>query len=152
MPLTSADIRDLGYEVPDGNGPAIPLDRAQSASKPREGRARLVRHERGRMNRTEAAYAEYLESLRRAGVIKSWKFEPMRFILAPQTTYLPDFHVVLPTGDYRHEYHEVKGRWLPEARVKIKVAAAKNPDFVFKAIKKRPARDGGGWEVEMFNA
>ena len=47
------------------------------------------------------------------------------------------------------EAHEVKGYWMDDARVKIKVAAAQHP-VKFIAVKARTKKDGGGWEVEEF--
>jgi hypothetical protein len=47
------------------------------------------------------------------------------------------------------ELHEVKGFWTDDARVKIKVAASIYP-FKFMAVKPRPQKVGGGWEVEEF--
>jgi hypothetical protein len=41
---------------------------------------------------------------------------------------------------------EIKGHWMEDARIKIKVAAALYP-FRFRALK--PKR-GGGYEVEQF--
>jgi hypothetical protein len=45
--------------------------------------------------------------------------------------------------------HEVKGFWVDDARVKIKVAADMYP-VEFIAIKKQAKKDGGGWAVEAF--
>jgi hypothetical protein len=45
------------------------------------------------------------------------------------------------------EMHEVKGFWRDDARAKIKIAADAYP-FRFFAIRKQPAKAGGGWEVE----
>jgi hypothetical protein len=96
------------------------------------------------MNRTESAYADNLENLRQAGQVASWKFEAVKLKLAGSTFYSPDFLVILPCG--KVELHEVKGYWMDDARVKIKVAAENFPWFIFKAIK----RDGRGWDTEEF--
>lgn len=48
------------------------------------------------------------------------------------------------------ELHEVKGYWEDDARVKIKVAAEAFWMFRFIAIKARPKKEGGGWEIEEF--
>jgi hypothetical protein len=96
------------------------------------------------MNRTERAYAESLELLRQAGEVSDYKFEGIKLKLAGSTFYSPDFLVILPCG--RVELHEVKGYWMDDARVKIKVAAESFPWFIFKAIK----RAGRGWETEEF--
>ena len=47
------------------------------------------------------------------------------------------------------EFHEVKGFWRDDARVKIKVAAEHFP-FKFVAVRKKKLSEGGGWDVEEF--
>jgi hypothetical protein len=99
------------------------------------------------MNKTEAAYASRLEMLRLGGEIARWDFEPCKLRLAGGTFYSPDFRVILPDGLV--EFHEVKGFWRDDARVKIKVAAEQHP-YRFVAVQKRRKKDGGGWKVEVF--
>lgn len=101
----------------------------------------------GQMNKTEAAYAQYLEALKQAGEIQWYGFEAWKFRLADNTFYTPDFMVLPKTGLI--EAHEVKGYWMDDARVKIKVATAQHP-VKFIAVKARTKKDGGGWEVEEF--
>ena len=98
-----------------------------------------------RMNQTEAAYAKYLEGLRIGRIIHRWDFEPVKLRLADRTYYSPDFRVILPDGTI--EFHEVKGFWRDDARVKIKVAAAQHP-YVFVAVQKAAS----GWKREFFSA
>jgi hypothetical protein len=105
------------------------------------------RHKPGVMNKTEAAYAAHLESERLCGEVEWFVFEAVTFKLAADTRYTPDFLVMMPMGFL--ECHEVKGFWQDDAKVKIKVAAAKFP-FRFVAIKARAKKDGGGWSVEEF--
>lgn len=100
-------------------------------------------HKAGEMNKTEAAYAAYLEILKRAGEIADYRFEAVKLRLADKTFYTPDFVVLAPDGVL--EMHEVKGFWEEDARVKIKVAAAQFP-FRFVAI----TRDKGNWSFESF--
>lgn len=107
----------------------------------------LGRLPQGMMNRTEQAYADYLKLRQATGEILWWKFEAIKLRLADNTFYTGDFAVL--AGDSVLEIHEVKGFWVDDARVKIKVAADQYP-FRFKAIKARSKRDGGGWEVEHF--
>lgn len=85
----------------------------------------------GSMNKLEAKYAEFLESERLAGLILGWRYESEKFRLADRTWYLPDFMVILPNGMV--EFHEVKGFWRDDARVKIKVAAELFWEYTFKA-------------------
>lgn len=101
----------------------------------------------GGMNKTEERYALELERRRIAGDVAWWRFQGMTFKLADDTRYTPDFNVMRPGGEI--EQHEVKGFWRDDALVKIKVAASLFP-FTFIAVRERPRRDGGGWDVEVF--
>lgn len=107
----------------------------------------LGRLKTGTMNRTEAAYASFLDLRRMAGEVAWYKFEGIKLRLADNTFYEPDFAVMLTDGAL--EIHEVKGFWTDDARVKIKVAADIYP-FLFRAFKPQPKKDGGGWKEEVF--
>jgi hypothetical protein len=96
------------------------------------------------MNKLEAAYSAELDLLLRAGEIRGWKFEAVKLRLADKTFYTPDFLVVLKDGSL--EFHETKGFWRDDARVKIKVAAEMYPMFRFAALKKTK----GTWTREDF--
>lgn len=109
-------------------------------------RAKAVRrtfHKAGEMNKTEAAYAAYLEMQKKTGLIADYRFEAVKLRLADKTFYTPDFVVLAPDGVL--EMHEVKGFWEEDARVKIKVAAAQFP-FKFVAVKKAKNH----WDIEAF--
>jgi hypothetical protein len=106
----------------------------------------LGRLKDGAMNKTEAAYESYLKTLLMAGELLWYKFEGMKFRLADNTFYTPDFVLMLKCGQI--EAHEVKGFWQDDARVKIKVAAEMYP-LRFVAIKAKPKKDGGGWAEEV---
>lgn len=110
-------------------------------------RAGRTTRDRGVMNQTEKAYAVLLELRRVAGDIAQYDFQPEKLRLAKSTFYDPDFRVVLPDGTI--EFHEVKGHWEDDARVKIKVAAELHP-YRFIAVTARSRRDGGGWSIEEF--
>lgn len=101
----------------------------------------------GVMNKTEAAYAQLLEQRKIAGEVAWYKFEGFKLRLADNTFYTPDFAVMLVDGSL--EAHEVKGRWMDDARVKIKVAADLYP-FRFVAVTVRAKKAGGGWAMEEF--
>lgn len=107
----------------------------------------LGRLKTGQMNKTEQAYHDRLELLRRAGEIQWFKFEGIKLRLADNTTYTADFAVMAADGTL--ELHEVKGFWQDDARVKIKVAAELYP-FRFIAVRVKPKKDGGGWATEEF--
>lgn len=99
------------------------------------------------MNKLEREYAEHLEIRRIAGEVLWWAYEPIKFRLAASTFYTPDFGVMLANGEV--EFHETKGFWEDDARVKIKCAADKFP-FRFIALKKLAKKHGGGFAVEEF--
>lgn len=91
----------------------LPKVRARARPKP------------GEMNKTEQAYANYLEALRAGGEILWWKYEGMNLRLAPKTYLRIDFNVVLADGTL--EMRECKGFMEEDALAKLKVAAAMFP-------------------------
>ena len=101
----------------------------------------------GEMNKTEAAYAEYLEGQKVLGNVLWYAFEAVTFKLAEGCRYTPDCLVLLTSGFAK--LHEAKGFWAEDARIKIKVAAAMFP-FRFVAVKRLAKKRGGGWEREVF--
>lgn len=107
----------------------------------------LGRLKTGAMNKTEAAYGQHLELRKIAGEVAWYKFEGLKFRLADNTFYTPDFAVMLTDGAL--EAHEVKGHWEDDARAKIKIAADMYP-IKFIAIQASPKKDGGGWKIEEF--
>lgn len=108
----------------------------------------LGRLKPGQMNQTEAAYAAHLEARKVAGEVAWFKFEGLKFRLADNTFYTPDFAVMLADGLL--EAHEVKGFWVDDARAKIKIAADLYP-VRFMAVTKQSKKAGGGWNVEDFS-
>lgn len=102
----------------------------------------LGRMKAGKMNKTETAYAEHLKLMQAAGEILWWRFEGMKFKLADNTFYTPDFTVLCADGTL--EAHEVKGYMLEDANVKVKVAAEMYP-LRFIIVRVKPKKDGGGW-------
>lgn len=101
----------------------------------------------GERNKTEAAYEERLKLLQQSGEVLWFKFEGIKLRLADNTNYTPDFAVMQKSGQI--EMHEVKGFWRDDARAKIKIAADLYP-FRFLAVKAKPKKEGGGWDVEEF--
>ena len=108
----------------------------------------LGRLKTGERNKTEQAYENLLESMRISGEILWYKFEGIKLRLADNTFYTPDFFVLMANGQL--ECREVKGHWQDDARAKIKIAADMYPSR-FIAAKPKPKRDGGGWEIEVFD-
>jgi hypothetical protein len=112
----------------------------------------------GAMNSWEQEYAMELESRKRAGEILWWGFESIKLRLADATFYTPDFAAWLWVPGYglgtewvakelRMHFVEVKGHLRDDAAVKFKVAAAQFPFAIFSMLRKKRARDGGGWEL-----
>lgn len=95
----------------------------------------------GTMNKTEAAYAQYLELQKRAGEVLWYKFEGVKLRLANNTFLTVDFAVLNRDGFL--EMQEVKGFMEDDANVKLKVAASIYPFKFFVARKK-----GGNWSLE----
>ena len=105
------------------------------------------------MNRLESRYAELLDLRKLAGESSEWRFEPIKFRLAKGCFYSPDFLVIDTEGQL--EFHETKGHWEDDARVKIKTAANLYPWFLFVAVTEdKKARQKGisPWKREVIEA
>lgn len=102
----------------------------------------------GQMNRTEKAYASFLEAEKHAGRIAAFWFEAIKLKIAEGTCWLtPDFAVLRPNGEL--EFHDVKGSmriWTEDSKVKMKVCATAYPFRVFVVCPKQK-KSGGGWEL-----
>lgn len=96
----------------------------------------------GKANKTEAAYGDFLELRKRAGEVLWYKFEGMKFKLADNTFYTPDYPVLL--ADHTMEMHEIKGFMTEDANVKIKIAADLYP---FKFIIVRKGKTPTSWTL-----
>lgn len=110
----------------------------------------LGRLKSGEMNKTEAAYNSHLETLLQIGSILWFKFEALKFRLADNTFYSPDFAVM--SADGQIEIHEVKGAralFQDDAKVKVKVASSLFP-FKFIVAYPIPKKLGGGFEIEEY--
>jgi hypothetical protein len=117
------------------------------ASAPKEARPR---HEAGRLNGLEKRYAQYLEIRRVVGEIRSYKFECIKFRLAPATFFNVDFLVWMADGSL--ECHEVKGGFFEDdARVKTKVVATLFPEFKFIVAREKD-RKRAEWTFEELKA
>lgn len=107
----------------------------------------LGRLKSGERNKTESSYEQHLELLKRANEIVWYMFEGMKFRLADNCFYTPDF--VLMKSDGMIECHEVKSIWLGDGKTKIRMASEMYP-FKFVAIYSKPKKEGGGWREEEF--
>lgn len=110
------------------------------------GRMRLARLS-DRMENTEREYAARLEIEVAAGLVSEWWHESLALRLGDDSVYIPDFAVVLNTGEL--EIHEVKGvkrasragyHVEDDARVKLRACAAQYPFRVRVCY-----RDGVTW-------
>lgn len=104
----------------------------------------IVRAPRAGMNGIEKRYAAYLDGRIALGQVRGWGFARMTLRLADDCRYTPDFDVQMVDGTL--EFHEVKGHWRDDARVKIRVACDRYPWFQFRAITSQQ----GAWVVEDF--
>ena len=107
----------------------------------------MSRYTSKNMNKLESRYAMRLEAMRAAGELACWTFEAVKLRLADKTFYTPDFIVMHLNGDI--EFHETKGFWRDDARVKIKVAAELFPMFSFVAV--QWSSKTKNWAFEFFS-
>ena len=145
---------DTDFVCVDGGKGRFRRDLSAKGVKPRP------RHENGRMNAGEQAYARHLDALLEAGEIAGWWYELLTINVAEKLGLRPDFVVMQADGAI--EFHEVKGGktvqqahgpawtfWAEEdARVKLRAAATKIP---FPLIVVWPAKGGhkNGWCREV---
>lgn len=140
------DIREKGLKIIDTT---LKVSNSTHLKHPNSGEFKkpvsfaLGRMKAGKMNKTEAAYAKYLETQKQFGDVEWYEFEPMNLRLADKCFYAIDFLVMLKNGQL--ECHEVKGYWTDDALVKIKAAAAK---FPFRFISVKLVK--GSWEIREF--
>jgi len=156
-PKTGRTLWDLHHEAIHKKGkqqdskiksPPVSPKRSETVNKLRKKQrfAKAELNDKGQ-NKTEAAYDEYLHSLFISGGILWYSFESMKMKLGKACYYNPDFAVVAKDGVL--EFHEVKGYWMDDAKVKIK-AASNNFPFRFIAVFKLPKKNGGGWKFQEF--
>ena len=105
------------------------------------------------MNKTERAYADYLERGRslcnmdeNGQLLKFWLFEAVRLKLARGAWFKPDFMLVY---DDRIEFHDVKGFMREAANVRNKVAARFFPMFKFQIVRRLKSGDWSWTPVEV---
>ena len=107
----------------------------------------LGRLKSGERNKLEASYEQYLECRKQAGEIQWYKFEGIKFRLADDCFYTPDFMVMM--ADCELQAHECKSIWRDDAKAKIKIASELYP-FRFIAVYAVPKKEGGGFCYEEF--
>ena len=107
-------------------------------------------HKAGEMNRYESDYSALLETRKQNGEITAYYYERYKLKLGNNCYYTPDFMVVRADGVL--EFHEVKGFWEEDARVKIKAAADQYP-HIFVAVtrpSRKADRERNPWNYEYF--
>lgn len=105
-----------------------------------------------KMNKSEQAYARYLDSLHRAGQIAHYKYEAVTLKLGDDCRYTADFLVIGTGGEV--ELHDVKALWKSkgkvhvedDAQVKIRTACQQFPFFTFKIV----WMDNGVWHSKTY--
>jgi hypothetical protein len=122
-----------------------------------------LRKAAGVMNKTEARYAAYLDTLIKAGEYVDYKYEAVKFKLldapaeGPQKTmwYVADFFTTSKSGT--NEVHEVKprdkktGRYYSREKgvMKIRMAAKEHGSAALKFVVVWPGKVPGTWEREV---
>ena len=142
-----AKIMGRTIEIPDERvrgGHGMPTKKSDGSNpSPSPTSIILSQNERSAFrSKLEENYARYLHGLLLAGDIRQYRYEPMRFNLAPLTTITPDFQVVTKEGQM--EYHEVKGFAREDAMAKLKICARLYPEWKFWLVK----RKRGVWELK----
>ena len=102
--------------------------------------ARGVNVRKTKMNKSEAAYDQYLDALYKSGRIAYYKFEAVTLKLGDDCRFSPDFMVLDPQGQV--EFRDVKAAWgngkphiEDDAKAKMAVSASSLfPFFVFKVV------------------
>lgn len=141
--MSPADFEALGYDVRaslDAGRAVKPAHAggAASAAKP----SRRVREWAPYCSKWELQYAAHLDFRVLAGHVVSWLYQPDTLVCAGGTKYRPDFRVRLPHGE---EYHEVKGFFRAQDKVRMREAAVVSPLPIVLVTKK-----GGAWHYTPF--
>lgn len=131
-------------KIEDGPRPGGATVPAQTGTEKFQALGRMAK---GRMNKTEAAYAQLLDAQKHDGIVREWKFHAIRVRLADRTFYEPDFIVVMADGEI--QIREVKGSYTtPTGQMKVKMCA-EVLNF-FRIIKASRQKDGS-WTYQEFN-
>lgn len=100
-------------------------------------------------SKLELNFAWELERRRLARIIEEWRYHSMRFRLAPNVTYTPDF--CARCGD-RLTFYEVKGSWkmknARDSRTRLQIAAYVYWWFGWQAV----TQEDGQWVFEVIHS
>lgn len=107
----------------------------------------------------ERQYAAQLELQCRAREIISWDYEVVTWKLAElECRYTPDFRLLVPVGRYSLDgytkfdgckvvFDEVKGHWTEAAKIRVKVAMDKFPEYEWRVVTGKKRRGQYVFEV-----
>lgn len=146
--MNMADLNHLiakGAKVTE-NGKPLTTNGKVVQPTAKENYQALGRKKGGGMNKTERMYAGMLEVQKIAGEVQWYGYEAMKFKIAPNCWFTPDFMVMTAAGEL--QAHEVKAHVITDdSLVKIKAVAVM---FPFRFFIKRLVK--GNWETrEFFN-
>lgn len=140
--LTPAELQALGYDPVA----SAKLGRAVKFTPGTPAKAlRLPKPWAPYASKWEASYAAHLDVLVALGQVTLWQYEPDTLVCAGGTKYTPDFRVEYSDG--REEYHEVKGYFRPQDRVRVREALAVSTFPVVLV-----SRKGGAWTYKAMPA
>jgi len=146
MPVDWGKVRDEGASI---GRKTVKPDKAALRARGR------VRKRSGEMNRTEASFAERLKIEQLSGSVLWWAFEAMKFRLADNTFYTPDFAVLYSDGMLRlidtKGTTKKDGKYKPfveeDAAIKMKICAETFP-ISFAVAFRLPKSSGGEWVIK----
>ena len=102
----------VGASSVSASGRVFPVGTTKESSAVQRPQYALGRLKTGEMNKTEAEYNAHLEALKAAGDIVWFKFEGMKFRLADNTFFTPDFAVMLADGQPRRTKSRAIGKTM----------------------------------------
>ncbi len=101
-------------------------------------------------SKLELDFAWELERRRLSGAIDEWRYHPLKFRIAKNATYEPDF---LSRTGKRFTIYEVKGSWKQkggrDSRTRLQVAAYMYQWFAWKGVTRAK---GGKWVFEAIHS
>ena len=133
--MTPDELRALGYD-PAASAKAGRAVRFTEGQPPKA--LRQPKPWAPYASKWEASYAAHLDHLKQLGQVTDWAYEPDTLVCAGGTKYTPDFRVELASGVT--EYHEVKGFFRTQDRVRVREALAVSPFDVILV-----SRANGSW-------
>lgn len=105
-------------------------------------------------SKLEADFSDALQDWLLREFIVEWRYHPLKFRLAQNVTYEPDFCTWMPSGsdgDYPMSVYEVKGSWQAknarDSRTRLQIAASLFPYWTWHAV----TREDGEWHYETIN-